>query len=204
MIRNRSLRWVEYALLMTGVFLLGVMMVSLLRYQLFQIGSHLPEQWQAVCSRTPVAAGKLNRKYLLARNSGGHVGSVQVTGRLEIARLGMSVLMVEGDEEEGLSVAAVHLAGSARIGGWGNAVIAGHRDSAFWPLRNVKLGDLIRVRGPASAHCYTVRSIRIVSPDDVSVLENGTGSVLTLVTCYPFRHIGSSPRRFVIQAQLVS
>lgn len=203
MTQNSLLRRGELALLVSGCLLLGVMGFSLLRYQLFQSGFHAPERSQLLSSGLSAASGKLNGKYLLARDFGGHMGSVQVTGRLEIPRLGVSVLVVEGDEEQGLSVAAVHLAGSARIGEKGNAVIAGHRDNAFWPLRNVKLGDVIRLRG-AKAHRYAVRSIRIVSPDDVSVLENGTGSTLTLVTCYPFRHIGSSPQRFVVQAQLVS
>ncbi len=115
--------------------------------------------------------------------------------------MGLSVLVVDGNEEQGLSVAAVHLAGTAAIGEPGNAVIAGHRDTAFWPLRNVRVGDLIRLRA-AKSHTYTVRSIQIVGPDDIAILQSGREATLTLVTCYPFHHVGSAPKRFVVRAQL--
>ena len=118
-------------------------------------------------------------------------------------RLGLSVLVVDGDEEQGLSVASVHLAGTAPIGGMGNTVIAGHRDTAFWPLRNLKVGDRIRIVARNRVYKYTAQSMQIVEPDDVAVLGADEGQTLTLVTCYPFRYVGSAPQRFVVKAKLI-
>jgi sortase (surface protein transpeptidase) len=44
----------------------------------------------------------------------------------------------------------------------------------------------------------------IVGPDDVYVLDPTTKPTLTLVTCYPFEFIGHAPKRFIVQAELVS
>jgi sortase A len=47
-----------------------------------------------------------------------------------------------------------------------------------------------------------VESTRIVTPDNVSVLESSHDSVLTLVTCYPFFFVGNAPERFIVRALL--
>ncbi len=46
--------------------------------------------------------------------------------------------------------------------------------------------------------------MRVVSPDDISALAASKTPVLTLVTCYPFRFLGSAPNRLVVRARLVS
>ncbi len=192
----------ESTLLWLGVLLLGVAGFSLLRYHLFQSGSTLLDRTVNFDAK-PVMGPFSRAEYLLnSHRDGRRASSLEVTGRLEVPRLGLSVLVVDGDEEQGLNVAAVHLAGTAPVGGAGNAVIAGHRDTAFWPLRNLKVGDLIRVQGPVP-HQYRVRSIQIVDPENTAVLEGSAAPILTLVTCYPFRYIGNAPRRFVVQAQLI-
>jgi sortase A len=129
-----------------------------------------------------------------------NITDLRILGKLEVARLGMSVLVVEGDDEQKLGLAAGHLYGTAALGAKGNAVVAGHRDTSFWPLRNIRIGDRVRIRASKSTD-YVVSSIRIVSPNDVSVLRGGTEKrILTLVTCYPFRYFGSAPKRLVVQA----
>jgi sortase A len=167
-------RRAEWLLYNAGLLLVAIAGMSLLRYVVFQ-------------SRGAADPGL----------------PVHLAARLEIPRLGMSLLVVDGEEKAGLSVGAFHVSGTAPIGGVGNAVIAGHRDTAFFPLRNLKPGDVITLTTP-ERYFYTVKWIRIVQPDDVSVLADGSDSILTLVTCYPFHFIGSAPQRFVVRAQLTS
>jgi sortase A len=50
---------------------------------------------------------------------------------------------------------------------------------------------------------YRVVSTKIVSPDDVSVLDPTSGEVLTLVTCHPFYFVGAAPNRFIVRAERV-
>ncbi|MDQ2711182.1 MAG: class D sortase, partial [Acidobacteriota bacterium] len=197
------LRRGEMVLLWIGILLVSVAGLSILRYSLFQ---QLPEAPRNIPSRDSQATTALPQwgpKYLLLR-LGGHAASVQISGRLEIPRLGLSVLIVDGNEEEGLSVAAVHLAGTSPLGGNGNTVIAAHRDTAFWPLRNVKVGDQLRILVAKHVFRYAASSLQIVEPSDVAVLENVNRPMLTLVTCYPFRYVGNAPKRFVVQAKLIN
>jgi sortase A len=48
--------------------------------------------------------------------------------------------------------------------------------------------------------CYVVDEIRIVPPEDVSVLAPRARSSVTLVTCYPFYFVGSAPLRYIVHA----
>src|ERR1051326_7868985 len=124
-------------------------------------------------------------------------------GRLAIPRLGMSVMVVEGASGSVLRRAAGHIAGTALPGQPGNAGIAGHRDMLFRPLRNIRENDVVRFTTPAAHYWYRIVSTTIVSPTDVAMLEPGTNQSLTLVTCYPFNFVGSSPTRFIVRAERV-
>ena len=74
---------------------------------------------------------------------------------------------------------------------------------AFRPLRDIHLGDEVRVDS-GKTYRYIVSETRIVSPEDVSVLQSEDKAELTLITCYPFNYLGSAPKRFVVQAQLLA
>jgi sortase A len=44
----------------------------------------------------------------------------------------------------------------------------------------------------------------VVNPTDNASLKATAGRSLTLVTCYPFRYVGSAPQRFVVRAREVA
>jgi sortase A len=90
---------------------------------------------------------------------------------------------------------------SAIPGQPGNSIIAGHRDTHFRFLKDVQQGDRILLESGGAFHRYTVKSIHITSPSDVSLLGQVPGSALTLVTCYPFYYLGPAPKRFIIRAE---
>ena len=125
-------------------------------------------------------------------------------GRIEILRLGVSVLVVEGTGEQGLQRAAGHIKGTSMPGQPGNVGIAGHRDSFFRPLRNIRNDDVITLATLRGEYRYRVVSTKIVTPEDIAVLDPDGNEILTLVTCYPFYFVGSAPNRFIVRAQRVS
>jgi sortase A len=127
-----------------------------------------------------------------------------LVGRLEIERLGISVMVVEGTSGAVLRRAAGHIAGTPLPGEMGNIGISAHRDTFFRPLRNVRENDLVTVTTPAGHYRYMVVSTKIVEPDDVGVLSGSGSEVLTLVTCYPFYFIGAAPRRFIVRAKRIN
>lgn len=125
-------------------------------------------------------------------------------GRMEISRLGLSVMVVEGTSSAALRRAVGHISGTTLPGEPGNMGISGHRDTFFRPLRHVREGDIITLTTLQGEYRYRVVSIRIVSPSDIEVLDAGPGEVLTLVTCHPFYFVGSAPDRFIVRAARLS
>jgi sortase A len=124
-------------------------------------------------------------------------------GRMEIPRLGVSVIIAEGTKESTLRRAGGHIPGTSFPGQGGNVGIAGHRDTLFRPLRNIRQNDVITLTTLAGEYRYRVTSTEIVSPSDVTVLQPDGHEILTLVTCYPFYFVGPAPDRFIVRAARV-
>jgi sortase A len=123
-----------------------------------------------------------------------HLSEGDLFGRLEIPRLNLSVMVMEGDADRILRLGAGHVPGTPMA-------IAGHRDTFFRPLKDIKLDDTIRFTTPQGISEYRVVSTQIVGPTDTSILDAKDDSTLTLITCYPFYYIGPAPKRFIIQAE---
>ena len=104
----------------------------------------------------------------------------------------------------GLARAVGLVRGSAHPGEVGNMVLAGHRDTFFRPLRTIKVNDRIRMVVPPNTYEYEVQSLRVVAPEETSVLDSKGVEELTLVTCYPFRFVGPAPDRFIVSATRVN
>ena len=124
---------------------------------------------------------------------GRHLKEGDLFGRLEIPRLNMSVMVMEGYHDRVLRLGAGHIPGTP-------LAIAGHRDSFFRPLKDIKLNDEILFTTPEGSVEYQVVSTKIVGPNDTSVLENESSDTMTLITCYPFYYIGPAPKRFIVEA----
>jgi sortase A len=110
-------------------------------------------------------------------------------------------MVLEGDDDTTLARAAGHVRGTALPWESGNAVLAGHRDTFFRPLKNLQQGDEIRMTTTRGTFTYRVARLEIVAPDDMSVLAPSPIRSLTLVTCYPFAYVGPAPQRFIIHAR---
>ncbi len=65
----------------------------------------------------------------------------ELIGRVDVPRLGLSAIVFEGTDVGVLHRGVGHLTGSALPGQPGNVVLAGHRDSFFRDLRNIRKGD---------------------------------------------------------------
>jgi len=124
-----------------------------------------------------------------------------VIGLLEIPRLNVSTVVLEGDDAHALRLGAGHVPGTALPEQSGNVAIAAHRDTFFRPLRHIAPNDRITLQTPDGAFQYVVESTEIVPPTDVAVLAPSHRAELTLVTCYPFYYIGSAPLRFIVHAK---
>lgn len=126
-----------------------------------------------------------------------------VIGSLWIPKLKRRIDIVEGTGSKQLKQGVGHYAGSVLPGVSDNSVLAGHRDSVFRNLGELKLGDLLTVQTKYGDFVYEVHKIRIVKANDRTVIVPSDEAILTLSTCYPFRFIGNAPKRYIVQAGLV-
>jgi len=183
--RTRILRSACYFFLVFGTLALG--------YAGFVFAdSH---GYQALEMRKFRQPGRLSEPHILVEGD--------VIGEIQVPRLGLKAIVVQGDSPANLRRAVAHLAKSALPGEWGNVALAGHRDTFFRPLRDIRLGDEIRFKTRERSFVYRVESIEIVAPMDIRVLELSTGHDLTLLTCFPFHYVGPAPKRLIVRAREV-
>jgi sortase A len=126
--------------------------------------------------------------------------------KLDAPSVRLSATVLEGSDDATLARGAGHIEGTAYPWepGGGNVGIAGHRDTTFRAVRNLRAGDPIDITTSERVYHYRITKTFIVDPADVYVLDRTDQPMLTLVTCYPFEFIGHAPHRYIIQAVLVS
>jgi sortase A len=83
----------------------------------------------------------------------------------------------------------------------GNVGVAGHRDGFFRVLKDIRRDDVIELQTRAGTHRYRVASVSVVDISDRELLKDTEEPTLTLVTCYPFYHVGQAPQRFVVRGE---
>jgi sortase A len=125
--------------------------------------------------------------------------------RLQIPRLGYDEMVLEGATPRTLAFGPARLLSGAGLGESGNLLLAGHRTSWFRPLEGIATGDTIQIQWLDSHRNlremkYKVGVIRIVDPQDVTLLAPTSEEALTLITCYPFGSSPYSPQRFMVRA----
>jgi LPXTG-site transpeptidase (sortase) family protein len=125
-----------------------------------------------------------------------------VVGRIEIPRVRLKTMILEGVSQRTLALAVGHIPGTALPGKTGNVGLAGHRDTFFRSLAGIHLNDAIVLTTLEGTYQYRVKSCQVVGPRDTGVLADSNTPALTLVTCYPFHYVGPAPKRFIVHAVL--
>ncbi len=226
--RSRVRRWVECLLLLAGIVGVGLWVASNaipaiwqdwenwvfdrdVQGQTASVGDYLSARThqitQGVAARLglPVASepSASHRTTVSPPASKSTIRTDSLIGRLTIPRLRLRTIVREGAGNATLSLAAGHIPGTAFPWQRGNVGVAGHRDTLFRGLGEIRKNDLIEFDTLDGSYVYEVASTQIVGPQDVSVLKPGQYPELTLVTCYPFNFIGSAPERFIVKAHAV-
>jgi sortase A len=203
---RRGLRWLERLLLIVGIVCLGYygyVSAEAALYQAYEtreldaiLASMPPPPVPSL--ETPIAAAPEMVEQPRPRPAPG-----SMLGRLEIPRLRVAAIVRAGSDARTLRLAVGHIAGTALPGERGNVGLAAHRDTFFRRLGEIRSGDAVTLVTPDGTFVYQVAGTDIVEPKDVSVLDPTEEPALTLVTCYPFRYIGSAPKRFIVRAHLI-
>lgn len=139
--------------------------------------------------------GRLSEPHLLVEG--------EVIGEIQVPRLGLTAVVVQGDSAATLRHAVGHMAKSPLPGEWGNVALAGHRDTLFRPLRGIQVDDEIRFKTIEQNFKYVVESMEVVDPTNIQVLKPTSGHDLTIITCFPFYYVGPAPKRFIVRARQI-
>lgn len=213
--RGPAWDWLERLLLLVGVVCLGIFLWSWLDARAFEAQQNeVLEQTLAGHQALPVEpkpAAPASETDALSSFKRAEKkletpppGDGELLGRIQIPRIDVTAMVVEGVGKKSLRRAAGHIPGTALPSeDEGNVGIAAHRDSFFRGLKDIRIDDTIELTTLDGTHRYRVEWTRIVKPSDTSVLAPTDGPALTLVTCYPFYYVGSAPKRFIVRAHRI-
>ena len=191
------LRWLQRTLFLAGVACASWVYVTWKEATFYQLYARTQFQQMVKETRGPAVTG-------FPRAAEPIHAMESVIGLLNVPRLDVSVVVLEGDDDQILRIAVGHLPDTPLPWDDGNASMAGHRDTFFRALRNLVAGDEISLATTHGVIDYRVRRMMIVAPDDLSLLRQDDNTALTLITCYPFTYLGDAPQRFVVQAERVA
>jgi sortase A len=125
-------------------------------------------------------------------------------GRIEIPKVHVNKITVQGVSLEQLDRAPGHYPQTPFPGQAGNASFAGHRTTygaPFFHVDRLKAGDKIFFTTVQGRFTYLVQKVFIVEPDDVWVLKTATDhpNTLTLTACHPKTDL---TKRIIVRAVL--
>ena len=120
--------------------------------------------------------------------------------RITVPDLDVDLVVLEGASGQALAFGPDRVETLAKLGAPGTAVIAGHRDSHFAFLEDIRQGhDIWLETRDGKKHRYAVMGMQAIETATVTLNHSEDTSRLVLVTCYPFDGMvaGSEPRYLV-------
>jgi sortase A len=125
-------------------------------------------------------------------------------GRIEIPRIGLNMVVVQGTDHGSLEKGPGHYIPSALPGEGHLVYVAGHRTTYLAPFAHIeaiRVGDPIRLELPYGT--FTYRAVRhdVVPSDDLAMLVDRGRDLLRLQACHP-RFFAT--QRYIVDAKLVA
>ena len=113
-------------------------------------------------------------------------------------------IVLGGVSGENLAFSPSLMLSTARFQTGGNSVIFAHNDTHFKNIGELSIGAKIQLTTGSKTSYYRVEETKIIDQYDISILDNSSDEMITLVTCYPFNSlIIHSDLRFVVIAKKV-
>jgi sortase A len=215
---RRALRTLSGLLLMAGILLLADAVSTLVWQEpVSALYSHLQQgkldDRLAQLEHTPpdpaekrLLARMRNPSQRLAyraRSLDRHVKPGDPLGRIRMASIGVSSVLVAGTQASSLRRGPGHYPDTPLPGGAGTVAVAGHRTTYGAPFRRLNrlhVGDRIELRMPYGRFVYRVERTRIVPPTATWVTNRVGYDRLILSACHP---LYSAAKRIVVFARLI-
>ena len=122
-------------------------------------------------------------------------------GRLGVPRLDVQRTLLAGASGTSLAFGPGHIDGTAAPNTQGNCCVAGHRDTSFGFLGDLRIGDVLWLETRQARVHYRVIERSVRSMWDDGVLQRTATPRLTLITCWPLDEWLPGPERLVVAAE---
>lgn len=200
--KHNGIRRIEAALWLFGLACLGFYGLSRMQSARAQTAAiaELQAQWQQQDLAEPDRTLWSEQRIAAYEQSQSGADGLSPRALLNIPSVGIRVAVFDGTSDRVLDLGAGRVPGTAKYGAAGNVALAGHRDGFFRGLKDIAIGDDIRLRHGDGIVNYSVTEFFVVDSDALHVLEPTRETTLTLITCYPFYFVGHAPQRFIVRA----
>ncbi|TYS78576.1 class D sortase [Rossellomorea aquimaris] len=181
-------------MLTAGVGLIGYAGYHIFKQKVEQDGA-LQEAKAQIVTKESQAKGELS-SYSFQKGD--------IVGILDIPALDRELPIIEGTDEEELEKGVGHYSSTKLPNQQDRIFLAGHRDTVFKKMGELKEGDQLNVEMSNGTYTYEIYEMFIVKEDDMSVVQStNPDEILTLSTCYPFEYLSSTEERYIINAKRV-
>ncbi|MFA6525720.1 MAG: class E sortase [Patescibacteria group bacterium] len=194
--RKKAVRIGAFIAIGVGVIILAYPFIPSVRFLLFppKINPQVIDDSKELISGLPLSADK--------QASEDYSGN-----RLIIPKIGVNAKVVEGENDQALLRGAWRMPQTSTPDKGGNTVITGHRfrfrppnNTTFYLLDKLEKGDKIAVVWEGKEYFYRVIETKVVTPDQVEVINATNDPILTLFTCTP---LFTSQKRLVVISELI-
>lgn len=126
--------------------------------------------------------------------------------KMNIARLNKSIVLLQGTNPTTLAFSAGVMHQYSTLNSNSPFVVAGHRDTHFSFLQDLKMKDVIALNDiHGTTQLYEVESIDVVDSNETPLLLAENNPSLLLITCYPFNAIrAGGSLRYVVKAKILT
>ena len=123
--------------------------------------------------------------------------------RIDVPRIGVQAIALAGSSGQALAFGPGHVELTPQPGEPGIAVYSAHRDTHFRFLKDVAIGDEVRVtRRDGRVFAYRVTHTSVVHQDQSGIDPLAGGHGLVLSTCWPLDAVTPGPLRYLVYAEM--
>lgn len=119
---------------------------------------------------------------------------------------GETLYVLSGMSGQAMAFGPAHLSASVLPGQSGNAIIAAHRDTHFAFLKQVRIGEVIRIQVMnGDTHDFVIDAMEVVDATQTRLQVSHGDAEIQLVTCFPFHALDSQgPLRYIVRARHIA
>ena len=121
--------------------------------------------------------------------------------RIVVKQSGKELFVLSSASGESLAFGPGHMNGSAMPAEPGTSIIAGHRETHFYFLKKIRIGDVLNIqRVDGYSIDFKVNGMEVVDIRQTKLTIEPGKAKLKLVTCYPFDAVlPGGPKRLVVE-----